>query len=364
MKKLISLILLVVFMYCNNLQSFADATQTNTLLDIKGHWAEESIQTLFEKKYITGNEQGKYEPNKAITRAEFIALLTRFETPEAIYSTDKVQGSSFSSPGYEKYWARPYIEIAVKFGIIIPEEIGSDFRGSEPLKRYDMAMMLTRARYRLDKVTSVNIKNPFSDMPGANDEVLKLYYDDGIFKGYAENGKVLFKPNGSATKAEAATVIKRLYDVRYRMETFEDQAHLDRHYNVLQPDEIEQIRATELKKQSESGTYVMEPIVMLQYNKAPYDGWYLKFNLENAKDYADGSSIKVECVTIPGLNDSYSEYKPLGSKITDTKVYELKSNNDKIKLIPGMELEYKITVKHGNQTKEIVKRVSVPKFTR
>ncbi|KAB2953785.1 S8 family serine peptidase [Heliorestis acidaminivorans] len=52
-------------------------TQASTLQDIKGHWAEESLQRLSLKGIITGNEDRYFRPDEAINRLEFALLLSR-----------------------------------------------------------------------------------------------------------------------------------------------------------------------------------------------------------------------------------------------------------------------------------------------
>src|SRR5690242_6697796 len=57
-------------------QSFA-ATQTIQFSDIKGHWAESTIQAGIEKGWVLGYEDGTFKPNEYMTRAEFMNLVNR-----------------------------------------------------------------------------------------------------------------------------------------------------------------------------------------------------------------------------------------------------------------------------------------------
>lgn len=181
------------------------AAPPKSLSDIKGHWAEADIQKLFGKGIITGNSNGKYEPEKSITRAEFTALLVRAMGLKLVS-----EGSSFADVNYSKYWARTYIETAVTKGIIIPSEIGENFFGDVPLNRIDMAVMMARA---LGVQPSDSQGQPFADLETPNGYINKLH-EEYLIKGTTAGDKLLFKPNSQSSKADAATVVSRL--VQYK----------------------------------------------------------------------------------------------------------------------------------------------------
>ena len=45
--------------------------------DIKGHWAEEALQSFVDDGYLTGDGRGHYTPDGVMTRAQFAAILNR-----------------------------------------------------------------------------------------------------------------------------------------------------------------------------------------------------------------------------------------------------------------------------------------------
>lgn len=352
------------------------AVPPKTLTDIKGNWAEADILALHSKGIITGNGNGKYEPNKSITRSEFTALIVR-----AMGLQLKKDGSSFADVNYSKYWAKPYIETAVAKGIIIPTEIGENFFGDVPLKRLDMAVMMARA---LGLQPSDSQANPYIDMQEPNGYVTKLY-EDYLMRGYAESGKLLFKQNSQTNKAEAATVVSRILQYKTNPQKYVADCEMAERFKLGEPtkEDIEKKIVEEVKKQEQSKSYIMEPIITLEYNEEPYYGWYFNLILENQRDYANGCYVKVECLTIPELNEfeqptpngkyikhSYNIYEPIGSVAYGTLLYTLRStyyttrtNMNKVDIKPGMELEYKITIKRGTDTKSVIKMVKVPLFT-
>ena len=45
------------------------------LSDIQGHWAEKFIAALSDRRIINGFPDGTFQPDRALTRAQFAALL-------------------------------------------------------------------------------------------------------------------------------------------------------------------------------------------------------------------------------------------------------------------------------------------------
>ena len=349
------------------------AAVPKTLSDIKGNWAETDIQKLFVKGIIAGNEKGFYEPSKSISRAEFTTLLVK------TMGLKLVDGNSFTDINYNQYWARPYIETAVANNIIIVHEIGEVYFGDVPLKRSEMAMMMTRA---LKLNPSINQSNPFFDMTEPNGFITRLY-EEYLLRGITENDKVLFKGSSLSTKAECATVISRILDYKANPATFianvaaEERLKLGTQTN----EDIAVIRKEEIEKQSESKTYIIEPILTVEYNTDPYYPEYFSIYFENKRDYSDECEYKFECINYPQLNTiempspigTYKKYdlnswRPLGSEYDNLRrsMYTLKGNYyatqediKALKIIPGMKLDFRFTIARGNETKIVIKTVII-----
>lgn len=50
---------------------------SNTMQDIKGHWAEASIKSLYDKGIVTGDNNGKFNPDKTATKAEVATMIDK-----------------------------------------------------------------------------------------------------------------------------------------------------------------------------------------------------------------------------------------------------------------------------------------------
>ncbi|MCT4507348.1 MAG: S-layer homology domain-containing protein [Tepidibacter sp.] len=71
---------LVTPVYANKLQdqhqNINVVTQTN-LSDIANHWGKENINYLIQRGAISGYPDGTFQPDKTISRAEFVAIAYR-----------------------------------------------------------------------------------------------------------------------------------------------------------------------------------------------------------------------------------------------------------------------------------------------
>jgi N-acetylmuramoyl-L-alanine amidase len=167
--------------------------------DIKGHWAEASIREAAELGFVTGYADGTFLPNRAVTRAEFSAMIVRALHLE--YGA--ADGLSFSDNERIAAWAKPYIAAAVKAGLLNGYSDGS-FRADKLINRTEMVAIIMRA---LDIKSAKNTKLQFADskeIPVWATGYVAAAVETGIIKG--RNGN-RFEPNGQATRAEAVTVI-------------------------------------------------------------------------------------------------------------------------------------------------------------
>ena len=106
--------------------------QYNILTDIRSHWAKDELDTLIRRDIIKGYTDQTFKPERDISRAEFLALLSRvyhwnlprsteniqvFEDYESFHSMDKVISYGISAGyilGYEDNTFRPNQSISYK----------------------------------------------------------------------------------------------------------------------------------------------------------------------------------------------------------------------------------------------------------
>lgn len=167
----------------NSLTS-AQAASPPVFTDMTGHWAADAVRQAVAKGYVDGYPDGTFKPDRAVTRAEFVAMLAkalRWQLPQA-------NGA----------WYEPYVQAAVAQGI----HRAGDFASGDwntPITRQDMMRLAVRAvdeKYRDPKDTT---KDKYFVYAAAK---------KGLLRGVDDTGTLM--PDGTTTRAQAVTVIERV----------------------------------------------------------------------------------------------------------------------------------------------------------
>lgn len=164
------------------------------LKDISGHWAENNIQELVALGAISGYPDGTFRPNNNITRAEFATVLVK------AFQLEPQSGKVFKDTA--GHWAQETISTAASYGIV--GGYSADTFGPDDLiTREQMAVMVVKAA----ELTPAAVELSFTDSASISEwarEAMTTAVANGIISGYPDN---TVRPQGNATRAEAATVI-------------------------------------------------------------------------------------------------------------------------------------------------------------
>jgi hypothetical protein len=178
--------------------------------DTTAHWAREYIGRLAARGVVNGMGDNYYQPDATLTRAQFLAMLAK-----TIYGLDVTQTPSagFTDvPTTE--WYYNYVNWGYANGIVSGiDEV--TFAPNDNITREQMAIMLSNFARNTQLVLPGTTTGPtFTDgasiSPWASEAVGKIV-SSGIMGGYPEGD---YKPQGKATRAEAATVVYKLIQVR------------------------------------------------------------------------------------------------------------------------------------------------------
>lgn len=184
------------------------AVRFEELTDMQdGHWASDSIRYLVEKGIVSGNEQKQFQPDKAVTRAEFAQMAAA-----AFGYTDGGE-SVFSDVTADDWYCKPVMAL-YQAGIV--SGIGDGLFGAEaPLSRQDLAVILDRIRKDQNLLLPyVREDADFSDEAQIEDYAQRSVwelYATGIMSG-TDNGA--FAPLESSTRAQVATVLTKMITER------------------------------------------------------------------------------------------------------------------------------------------------------
>lgn len=173
----------------------------------KHKWAEEAIESMAVKGIIDGKSQDKFAPKDNITRAEFAALASRMLK----YNEETEKQLPFKDVKKDKWY---YNSVSAVYENGLME--GKSDKGFDPegnITREEMAKIiggiLEKNSYKKqDKKELAKFKDKDSVAPWAQ-EAAAIAVHNGVIDG--SNGK--FKPKSNATRAEAAVMLYRLYEL-------------------------------------------------------------------------------------------------------------------------------------------------------
>lgn len=176
------------------------------------HWASAQIDKLTQEGLITGYVDSTFRPDRPVTRAEFLTLLTRATMPEEIQQSDT-----------HTYWWDPYYNaIGADMQEWITENLGwSALTMDRPITRFEMARLVNNAvslniiyvNYdgtMFDGNSRVAFSDISADAHGffsPAETAAQQAAATGILAGYTDG---TFRGNDTLTRAEVTTVIARL----------------------------------------------------------------------------------------------------------------------------------------------------------
>jgi beta-N-acetylglucosaminidase len=199
---------LILSIFTPNTASAAD--------DITGHYFEKDMRSLIAKDILGGYGDGKYLPDRSVTRAEFASFVIRSLDLQTMSSAEvsiaQVSDSQVFHDVSPKDWYYSAVIAASNNGIVGGYP-GNYFKPNKKISRQEMAAMIMRA---INSKGIVSEKEPlnFEDNkeinPMFHDPVQRLLYLN-IMSGKKDGeGNVYFAPTSDTTRGETAAVINRM----------------------------------------------------------------------------------------------------------------------------------------------------------
>ncbi|REK69267.1 S-layer homology domain-containing protein [Paenibacillus paeoniae] len=168
-------------------------------------WAGRAIEVVAAKGAINGKADGVFDPNANVTRAEFAKMLVRALDLENGSATENFSDVNAND------WFAPYVAAAAEKGIIKGKS-ATKFDPSAPIKRAEMATMITRALQLVNGSNDVaDIEAALAKFADANqiNETLRAGVAFAANKDIVVGSDGKFAPNANATRAQAAVIIYR-----------------------------------------------------------------------------------------------------------------------------------------------------------
>lgn len=176
----------------------AVAAPLPTITDLKKHWASKAINTLINKRILTGYNDGTFRPNRTMTRLEFITAVVK----AAGLKPDNDYRLNYVDAGKIPAWASGYVKAAAKEGIL-PEIWGIELNGDVVITRAEAAYIID-ALGRFEGGGST-LAGKFADyIPNWAKTAVGNLVGRQIISGYP-NG--IFAPLRQLKRAEACVII-------------------------------------------------------------------------------------------------------------------------------------------------------------
>lgn len=184
------------------------AVSAGTFTDVRGHWAEQAILAYADLDLFSGQD-GKFMPDQAIKRSEFIQMLHETLGIHMQYFRATDITEYFQDVRNEDAYAGMLYDLAT-MGVI--DERGA-FRPKESLRRDEMVHFIMNAlRNQLGGSPQNGMVLP--EAFGDEARIMEAYRGDVVLAKQLSmiygRGSNLFEPDKTCTRAEAAVMMERL----------------------------------------------------------------------------------------------------------------------------------------------------------
>ncbi|MCG8482474.1 MAG: S-layer homology domain-containing protein, partial [Clostridia bacterium] len=189
-----------VYTVINNIKQFAD---------VANHWSKDDVNDMGSRLIINGVSDTTFEPDRDITRAEFMTIVVRalgiMRSGEGVDAFDDVKADA---------WYYDAVSIAKDYGLTNGNGDGT-FAPNSKITREEAMAIIARAMKMAGMDTAVDaneistVLGTFVDNGDVSEwakESVSACVKNGIVSGYA--GKISAKNN--ITRAECAAIVKRM----------------------------------------------------------------------------------------------------------------------------------------------------------
>jgi len=197
----------IINSYSNS--AYVVAENAVSFADVQKHWAKSYVELAAAKGLVEGVGGGRYDPGKAVTRAEFTVMLVRALGRGGASANGN--SASYSDVGAGTWYSGAVTE-AKALGLLDFAKGGS-FKPHQALTREEMASMLAAA-IRLEQAAmatgassaKLDGYKDIGNVDESNLENIRLVTKLQIMTGTSET---TFSPAGVTTRAQAAAVFVR-----------------------------------------------------------------------------------------------------------------------------------------------------------
>lgn len=168
--------------------------------DIQNHWGKKYIDVAYAKGIMNGYEDGTFQPNANMTRAQVISVISR------AFGLTATNNAPFKDISHYAPQTQNGIAAAYEAGLI--KENNGYFNPQGKITRSQLALILMRLSTVQAGQQYIAVKQaPFNDIANYDREAqlaITFLYDTGVVEG---TSATTFSPKGNVTRAQVAKIL-------------------------------------------------------------------------------------------------------------------------------------------------------------
>lgn len=187
--------------------SLSSAEDSLPFTDMNGHWSYDAVSYVYKNNLMNGVNASRFSPDGTLNRAMMVTMLYRMAGSPAVSG-----GSAFSDVPSGK-WYSDAVQWASANGVV--NGVGRDrFAPEAQITREQMASMMMRYaqfnQYNTSKSADLSAFNDAGSISSWALESMKWANAAGLINGRTAS---TIAPQGTATRAEAATILMRFCEM-------------------------------------------------------------------------------------------------------------------------------------------------------
>ena len=187
-------------------ESSKTAKAEEVFADVKGHWGSEAINYVYEKGLMNGISDTEFAPDATLNRAMLVTILYRMAGEPEVAGV-----SEFNDVSADTWYSKAVIWAAANG--IVDGVSDTEFAPTKNITREQMAVMLMRyanyMRYSMATNGDVSAYADNGSISAWAKEAVEWANAEGLINGRTKDTIV---PGGTATRAEAATILMRFLE--------------------------------------------------------------------------------------------------------------------------------------------------------
>nr|WP_238357912.1 cadherin-like beta sandwich domain-containing protein [Cohnella zeiphila] len=177
--------------------------------DVENHWAKEDVNDMGSRLIVKGTDSEHFNPDQAVTRAEFAAFVVR-----ALGLQENGSSTPFSDVAPD-HWAYGAVGKAVEYGLIGGYNDGT-FRPDRTISREEALVVIARAMKiagldsEISQEDAKDLVNSFKDHNALHSwsiQAVAAAIRGGLVQG-SDGGQL--KPETNLSRAETAVLLRRM----------------------------------------------------------------------------------------------------------------------------------------------------------